>query len=152
MSADSLYDNIRGYLKLTTRVVSQVGSHIDVGENFTIRFTGSNFPYAANIVEQPRIIFNNTRIYVQGTAYARPVGGPGWHNLPDTVLYPGESSSVDLEFEAISDLGWWDDIWNSEHVAGAWIFAELDQNCASSAIMRQHEPRLKLETAGCFSW
>ena len=128
MSADSLYDNIRSYLKLTTRVVSKVGSHINVGEKFTLRFTGSNSAYAANIVQQPRIVFNNARVYVQGTAYAKPVGGSGWHNLPDKVLYPGESSSVDIEFEATGDLGWWADIWSSEHVAKSWIFADLDQN------------------------
>ncbi|HEB76881.1 MAG TPA: hypothetical protein ENJ04_11070 [Nitrospirae bacterium] len=128
MSADSLYDNIRSYLKLTTRVVSKVGSNINVGERFTLRFTGSNSAYAANIVQQPRIVFNNARVYVQGTEYARPVGGPGWHNLPDSVLYPGEASSVDIEFEATGDLGWWADIWSSEHVAKSWIFADLDQD------------------------
>lgn len=128
MSANSLYDNIRSYLKLTNRVVSKVGNHINVGEKFTIRFTGSNSAYAANLFHQPRIVFNKARIYVKGTSYAKPVKGSGWHNLPDTSLYPGESSSVDIEFEALDDLGWWADIWSSEHVAKAWIFADLDQN------------------------
>lgn len=128
MSADSLYDNIRSYLRLTTRVVSKVGSNINVGEKFTLRFTGSNSAYAANIVQQPRIIFNNAKIYVQGTSYAKPVGGSGWHNLPDKVLYPGESSSVDIEFEATADLGFLADLFSSEHVAKAWIFGDLDQN------------------------
>lgn len=128
MSADSLYDNIRSYLKLTHRVVSKVGNHINVGEKFTLRFTGSNSAYAANIVQQPRIIFNNARIYVQRTSFAMPVGGSGWHSLPDSVLYPGESSFVEIEFEATADLGFWADIWSSEHVAKVWIFADLDQN------------------------
>jgi hypothetical protein len=128
MSADSLYDNIRSYLKLTTRVVSKVGSNINVGERFTLRFTGSNSAYSSSIVQQPRIIFNNAQIYVQGTAYAKPVSGSGWHNLPDDVLYPGESSFVEIEFEATGDLGFWSDILNSEHVAKAWIYADLDQN------------------------
>lgn len=128
MSADSLYDNIRSYLKLTTRVVSKVGNHINVRERFTLRFTGSNSAYAANIVQQPRIVFNNARIYVQGTSYARPVAGTGWHSLPDNELYPGDASFVDIEFEATADLGWWADIWSSEHVAKAWIFADLNQD------------------------
>ncbi len=128
MSADGLYDNIRSYLRLTSRVVSQVGSHINVGEKFTLRFSGSNTAYAANLVGKPRIVFDNPRIYVEGTSFARPVGGNGWHNLPDTELFPGEASSVDIEFEAINDLGWWDDIWSAEHVAKAWILGDLDQN------------------------
>ena len=128
MSADSLYDNIRGYLRLTSRVVSKVGSKVNVGEKFTLRFTGSNSAYAANLVGKPRIVFDKPRIYVQGTAYADPVNGSAWHNLPDTKLFPGESSSVDIEFTARKDLGWWDDFWSSEHVADAWILGDLDQN------------------------
>ena len=128
MSADALYDNIRSYLKLTSRVTDKVGNQVNVGERFTLRFTGSNSAYSARKVGQPRIVFDNVRIYVEGTDYARPVEGPRWHNLPDTELFPGESSSVNIEFEATKDLGWWDDIWNAEHVAKAWILGDLDQN------------------------
>lgn len=128
MSADSLYDNIRGYLKLSVRVVSKVGDHINVGERFTLRFTGSNSAYASNLVGKPRIIFKNTRVFVEGTQYAEPVEGSGWRTLPDEGLFPGESSSVDIEFTATNDLGWWDDIWNAEHVAKAWILGDLDQD------------------------
>ena len=35
---------------------------------------------------------------------------------------------VDIEFEATNDLGFWADIFGTEHVAKAWIFANLDQN------------------------
>lgn len=128
MSADSLYDNVRSYLRLTSRVVSKVGSQINVGEKFTLKFTGTNNAYSADLVGKPRIVFDNPRIFVEGTSYARPVMGSAWHNLPDTELFPGESSSVEIEFEAINDLGWWDDIWNAEHVAKAWILGDLDQN------------------------
>jgi hypothetical protein len=128
MSADSLYDNIRSYLRLTSRVVSKVGNQIHVGETFTLRFTGSNSAYAANLVGKPRIVFRNPRIFVQGTEFASPTSGTAWHNLPDTLLFPGESSSVAIEFRADSDLGWWDDIWSAEHVAKAWILGDLDQD------------------------
>lgn len=128
MSADSLYDNVRSYLRLTSRVVSKVGNKINVGEKFTLRFTGSNSAYAANLVGKPRIVFDKPRIYVEGTNYAQPVNGSAWHNLPDEELFPGESSSVDIEFEARRELGWWDDIWSAEHVAKAWILGDLDQN------------------------
>jgi len=128
MSADSLYDNVRGFLRLTSRVVSKVGDHINVGENFTLRFTGTNTAYAANLVGRPSIVFDNTRIFVEGTRFARPTGGAGWHTLPDSELFPGEASSVDIEFEAISDLGFWSDIFNQEHVASAFISGNLDQD------------------------
>lgn len=128
MSADSLYDNIRSYLRLTSRVVSKVGSKINVRENFTLRFTGSNSAYASNLVGKPRIVFDNPRIFVQGTDFATPTGGSAWHQLPDSELFPGESSAVDIEFQAVRDLGWWDDIWSAEHVAMAWILGDLDQD------------------------
>ena len=128
MSADSLYDNIRSYLRLTSRVVSKVGNKINVGEKFTLRFTGSNSAYAANLVGKPRIVFDKPLIYVQGTDYAEPVKGSAWYNLPDTELFPGESSSVDIEFKAKKELGWWADIFSEEHVARAWILADLDKD------------------------
>ena len=128
MSAESLYDDIRSFLRLTSRVVDKVGNHINVGETFTLRFTGSNSAYAANLVGKPRIVFRNPRIFVQGTEFASPTAGSGWHDLPDTVLYPGESTFVDIEFQADNDLGWWDDIWSAEHVAKAWILGDLDQD------------------------
>ena len=128
MSADSLYDNIRGYLRLNVRVVSKVGNDINVGENFTLRFTGSNSAYAANIVNQPRIVFNNTRIYVEGTRYARPADGNAWHDLPDASLYPGDASFVDIVFEARENIGGISDWFNTERVAKAWIFGDLNQD------------------------
>ena len=128
MSADSMYDDIRSYLRLSTRVITQVGRNINVGENFTVRFTASNQAYSAGFVGQPRIIFLNTRILVQGGTHASPVTGNAWHNVPDQTLFPGESSFVDIVFRANSDLGWWDDIFGVEHISKAWILADLDQN------------------------
>lgn len=128
MSADSVYDDIRSFLRLSTRVVAKVGNNINVGERFTVRFTASNQAYAANLVNQPRIVFNNTRIFVEGTSFAAPVAGNGWHNVPDQTLFPGESSFVDIQFTAIATLDWWNDIWSAENIARAWILADLDQN------------------------
>ena len=128
MSADSLYDNLRSYLRLAARVTKKVGSDINVGEKFTLKFTGSNSAYSATKVGQPRIIFKNAKIYVEGTNYAEPTGGSGWHNLPDSSLYPGESSSVSIEFKALRNLPWIIDRFASEQVAKAWIKADLDQD------------------------
>ena len=123
--ADDLYDSIRGYLRLTSRVVSKVGKYIQVGEKFTLRFTGINSCPAEWIPwwKQPDIIFDNPRILVLGTIFAEPVGGETWHNLPDNRLYPGESSSVDIEFEAKMSFPW-----IIETVAKAWILGHLDQD------------------------
>lgn len=44
------------FLRLGTRVVAQVGTHRNVGENFTLRFTASNQAYPANLVNDPRTI------------------------------------------------------------------------------------------------
>jgi len=129
MSADSLYDDIRRFLKLTARVTSKVGNHVNVGEKFKLKFTGSNTAYAANLVGRPRIVFKNPRIFVQGTDFAKPAKGAGWHDLPDNLLFPGEASSVTLDFEATDDLSFWEgDLFLQEQVARAWILADLDQD------------------------
>jgi hypothetical protein len=128
MSADSVYDNIRSYLRLSTRVVSRVGENINVGEVFTVRFTAANEAYAANLVNEPRIIFLNARIFVEGTQFATPVDAAGFRSVPDTTLFPGESSFVDVQFRALATLDWWNDLWGAEHIAKAWILADLDQN------------------------
>ena len=126
MDAYTLYNHIRSYLKLSTRVVSKVGARINPGEKFKLRFTGSNTAHSSIIHSRARIVFNNARIFVRGTEYAKPVGGAKWHDLPDNKLYPGESSSVDIEFEAIGEMASSLDIWLSEKVAKSWIFADLD--------------------------
>jgi len=98
-----------------------------VGDKFTLRFTGSNAAYAPS-VSKPRIVFDNVRICVAGTDYAQPIKGTAWYFLPETKLFPGESSSVDVEFEAKKDMHWMADLENEEHVARAWIRGDLDQN------------------------
>ena len=103
MSADDLYDNLRSYLRLSTRVIDREGQNINVREDFTVRITVTNTAYAANKVGQPTIVFNNPMVYVDRTQYVRPHDG-GWHGLGGD-LWPGESASVDLEFTATSEIG-----------------------------------------------
>lgn len=129
MSADDLYDNLRSYLRVTARVVDRTGQDINEGERFTLRVTGLNTAYSPNYVGQPRIVFDNPRVFVQGTSYARPVAGNAWHNLPDSELFPGESSSVTLEMEAIDEMSNdFLDFFLQEDIADIWIRADLDQN------------------------
>ncbi|RMF15843.1 MAG: hypothetical protein D6758_09060 [Gammaproteobacteria bacterium] len=127
MSADSLYDNIRSYLRLTARIVPREGHRVNVGERFTIRFTGTNVAYDDGTSDKPDIVFLNPRIRVLGGRHARPVHGDDWHNLPDTQLFPGESSSIEIEFEAMSEIrGRRADRRNREQVARTQIEADLD--------------------------
>ncbi len=129
MSADSLYDNIRGYLRVTARVTDKTGNDINVGEQFTLRVTGSNTAYAANLVGKPRIVFDRPRVYVEGTQYTDVVGGNRWFDLPDPELWPGEASSVNVDLEATSEIAsFWVDLFVQERIANVWIRADLDQN------------------------
>jgi hypothetical protein len=128
MSADSLYDNLRSYLRISSRVVEKTGDHINVGEKFTMRFTVSNAAYASGFVGSPDIVFDRPRLFVEGTRYARPAPGDGWHVLPDVELFPGESSSVNVDFEALRDIPGIADWFQREHVARVWARADLDQN------------------------
>lgn len=128
MSADSLYDNIRSYLRIGSRVIDKTGKDINVKEKFTMRFTVTNAAYAAGPIGNPDIVFDRPRIYVRGTSYARPVAGDGWHNLPDVELFPGEASSVNVDFEALRDIAGISDLWRKEHIADVFALADLDQN------------------------
>lgn len=98
-------------------------------ERFTLRVTGSNTAYAANLVGKPRIVFDRTRVYVQGTQYTDVVGGNRWFNLPDQELWPGEASSVNVELVATSEIaGFLADLFTQERIANVWIRADLDQD------------------------
>lgn len=129
MSADSLYDNLRSYLRVTARVIAKAGNDINVDEEFTIRVTGSNTAYPANLVGKPRIIFDRSRVYVEGTQYTNVVGGDRWFDLPDPEIFPGESSSVDVRLVATSEISnWFIDLFRQERIANVWIRADLDQD------------------------
>ncbi len=129
MSADSLYDNIRSYLRVTARVIRKEGGDINVREEFTIRVTGSNAAYSANKVGQPSIVFDRPRVYVEGSQYTDVVGGDRWFDLPDQELFPGEASFVDVQLVATSEIsGWLADAFREEKIARIFIRADLDQN------------------------
>jgi hypothetical protein len=129
MSAQSLYSNLQSYLRVVARVVSKHGDYINVEEQFSIRVTGSNTAYSANLVNAPRIVFDRPRVFVQGTQYTDVVGGDRWFVLPDTELFPGEASSVDVELVATSEIAdWWADLFQAERIANIWILGDLDQD------------------------
>ncbi|HEY1278173.1 MAG TPA: hypothetical protein VGF22_00780 [Acidimicrobiales bacterium] len=100
MSAQALHDDLRGYLRVSARVVSTVGDIIHVDEPFTVRVTGTNTAYVADVV-RPQIVFNLAKVHVAGTQFAEVVGGDRWFDLPDKELHAGEASSVDVQMKAI---------------------------------------------------
>jgi len=124
MHPEGFYSSMRDYLRVSATVTRKVGSSINVGEKFTLRVSGTNM---ASI---PQIVFLNPRIAVTPTEYARPLdGGTVNMALTDTVLRPGESSSVDIKMQALSEIpDWWEDLFSRERVAGLTIYASLDQD------------------------
>ncbi len=129
MTALSLYDNVRGFLRVSARVVAKRGEDINVGEEFIVRVTVNNTAYPANLVERPRIVFDRPRVFVEASEFTQVIGGNRWHQLPDQELFPGESTSVDIAFRATSEISnWFVDLFSSERIARVWVAADLDQN------------------------
>jgi hypothetical protein len=120
------YSSLRSYLRVSATVTSKVGHAINVGEKFTLRVFGSNIAPASGS-GQPHIIFLNSRVLVMATRYARPIGGDSVISaLSETVLHPGQSSSVDIQMEALAEIPDLSDFFQSEDVARINIYADLD--------------------------
>lgn len=129
MSALSLYDNVRSYLRVSARVIVKRGQDINVGEEFTVRVTVSNTAYSANLVERPRIVFDRARVFVEASEFTQVIDGNRWFALPDQELFPGEATSVDIQFRATSEISdWFTDFFFAERIARVWVTAALDQN------------------------
>jgi len=122
-----LYRAFKDDLRLTYRLVERTGNDVNVGETFTMRFTVSNQGPNPGPVNNPVIIFNNARVMVEATAFATPVAGAFVNRpVPDNQLFPGESSSVDVEMRALRNIGGIADWFSAEHVANAWAMADVD--------------------------
>lgn len=128
MSAvEDLYRAFEGYLRLSFRLVALTGNDVNVGENFTMRFTVSNQGPDPSPVNNPVVVFDNVRVIVEGTEFATPVAG-GQVNLavPDAHLFPGESSSVDVVMRALRNMGGFADLFSAERVAQAWAVGDVN--------------------------
>jgi hypothetical protein len=122
-----LYRSFRDSLRLSYRLVALTGNDINVGENFTMRFTVANQGPNPAPVDNPVIMFNNARVLVQATQFATPVAGSFVSlSVPDTQLFPGESSFVDIPMRALMNIGGIADWFSAEQVAKAWAFADVD--------------------------
>jgi len=126
-TAVDLYRSFKDYLRLSYRLVRLTGSQVNVGENFTMRFTVSNIGPNPSPVNNPVVVFDNIHVMVEATEYATPTAG-GFVNLPlpDTHLHPGESSFVDVPMRALRNIGGLADLFSAEHVAKAWVMGDVN--------------------------
>ena len=122
-----LYRAFRSHLRLSYRLVALTGADINVGENFTMRFTVANQGPDPSPVANPVVVFNNARVIVEATPFATPIAGNSVNlAVPDVQLFPGESSFVDVPMRALRNIGGIADWFSAEHVADAWAFADVD--------------------------
>lgn len=122
MSIPGFFQELSRYLKVSATVTGVVGSTINVGEDFTLTLSG------ANVSPIPQVVFRDARIVVSSTKYARPLEGTTVNiALADTLLRPGEASTVDIKMKAVSEIaGFWADLFNAEEIAYVRIYATLD--------------------------
>jgi hypothetical protein len=126
---DLLRSELKGYLRGSTSIVRKVGSQINVGEQFTLRVTATNVAPSAS-----RVYFTEVSWSVEESEYAdlltprqEQVAIVG-RLFPDrTTLWPGVSTSVDLEFRALRNFGdSFHDLFNAEPIALVGVSGFLD--------------------------
>ncbi len=127
MYAEQFYKSIWDCLSVQGKLVSDsVGQGVNVGETFTVRFTITNSarPTTPGV---PLVVFRKLELLVKGTDYASTVKGDGWQSLPDELLGPTDSMSIDVEFKAIRAIEAFWAVWPyEEKCARALLRASLD--------------------------
>ena len=92
-----LHSDILSCLRVVARAYPPPGQKkINATEDFKVKVSGSNIAPERVKWNDPYIIFVDPVVWVQGTEYAKVKNPNYWNmyrlNLPDTRLYPGESS------------------------------------------------------------
>lgn len=131
MDLEKFYQAIRNTLRLTNYLARQEGDAVNVGETFTVRFQLWNDAPAALGPHLPQIVFTNLRLTVRGTAFAMPLqdGKPveeATFSFSDSQLPGEESTTVDVDFHAVKNMGGLEDLLAREEVAVATLEADLD--------------------------
>ncbi|MFP4088754.1 MAG: hypothetical protein ACLFUB_05920 [Cyclobacteriaceae bacterium] len=133
MSALLLFNNLRNYLNVSLEVPgsSFPGSHLNVGEQFTLRIKVTNT--APTGMLNPTITFRNIRITVTGSVYATPVeGNTIVVNLDDQMLTQGgDSGQASVRMRANSAILGPADVAPlvfPENFATVTVEADIDQN------------------------
>lgn len=145
MSIMDLRNELRSYLRGHTSIVRKAGSQINVGEQFTLRITATNVAPSDS-----RISFTEVSYSVAESEYAdlltprqEQVATVGRLFPGRTTLWPGVSTSVDLEFRALRTFGdSFHDIWNAEPIAEVAVNGFLDLRrffAVGSLVAANHE-------------
>ena len=131
MDLEKFYQAIRNELRLTNYLAHQDGDAVNVGETFTVRFQLWNDASAALGPHLAQIVFTNLRLTVRGTEFATPLqnGEPvevATFSFSDNHLPGEESTTVDVEFQAVKNMGGLEDLLAREEVAVVTLEADLD--------------------------
>ena len=126
MGLNDLRNEARNNLVLTADVIATQGRDIDVGEQFTVRFTVRNhFSGSNDDVGLGHAHFNNVALEVGGSPHATVVGGNRTIPMADHLGF-GNSASTDVVFNATSRLPDGFLSWPSENYANVRILADFD--------------------------
>ena len=125
MSLNSLRDEARNNLAVGVTIVSTQGSDIDIGEQFTVRFTVTNHFVGGEGMHPGHAHYLNVSLRVTGTVHASVEGGNRTIPIADHLGF-GNSVSTDVTFNALSALPNGFLSWPSERYANVRVEADFD--------------------------
>ena len=125
MSLNDLRDEAVSNLNVTASIVSQNGGDIDIGEQFTARFTVRNQFHGGEGENRGHAHYNDVRLRVASTSLASVVGGDRTIDVTNHLGY-GHSDTVDVTFLAEAKLA--NILWinPTESYAKVDVFADFD--------------------------
>ena len=130
---EEFFNEMSQYLYLRKEISEKVGSSINVGERFKIKFTLINIAPQVVTVYDRNIRFKKPYLQIVKTDFANPyhpeegdVYSLG-HNFPVTMLEPGQSTSLEMEFTATDTIRGVGGFFPSNaEIATAFVNAHLD--------------------------
>lgn len=126
MSLNSLRDEAVSNLHIIASITTTQGSDIDIGEQFTVRFTIQNSFRGGEGEKRGHAHYNNVQLRVAGTDFASVVGGDRTIDVTNHLGY-GHSATVNVTFLATAIIpaslfNWWP----REPYAGVDVLADFD--------------------------
>ena len=129
---ESFYQDLQNYLKITSEVIEgsiSAGDNINKGDNFKIRVILSNNAKTGRAKGNPKVVFNDAKLTLTETKYAKPT--------QPIKGFPFENKALGPKEETI--LGDNEDIWmesldaipesaNEEPIAISKIWTRVDLN------------------------
>jgi hypothetical protein len=129
---EDIHNEVASYLSLSVTLTQRAGTQINVGEEFTLRFTLRN---TASPSRRPTIIFRDLFLRVDATVYAHPRDAPPGSAIfvviREGTLGPGELRTADVVLVADRNMGsdfvgFLADMFAQEEVATVRFSAALD--------------------------